>query len=132
MAPLAGDERLAGGVHAPVRVLQNYVMLSARLAAASPLSHGIHYIALLREPIARFLSEFYETYDGWEAKFGTPPRLPFSQACSMRLPRTSKRARTRALTTRARRCMTSSSRIDPLPNKHGGVAADAALSYAAS
>ena len=76
-----------GGVHAPVRVLQNYVMLSARLAAASPLSHGIHYIALLREPITRFLSEFYETYDGWEAKFGTPPRLPFSQACSMRLPR---------------------------------------------
>jgi hypothetical protein len=64
------------------------VMLAARLSApslAAPLSRGLHYVALLREPITRLLSEFYETYDGWEAKFGTPPKLPRGLWCSSQL-----------------------------------------------
>ena len=75
-----------GGVHAPVRVLQAYVMLSARLTSLSPLSSGLHYVTLLREPTRRFVSEFYETYDGWESVFGTPPRLPKDERCSAQLP----------------------------------------------
>ena len=75
-----------GGVHAPVRLLQAYLILSARLTTSVPLARGIHYVALLREPTRRFLSEFYETYDGWEAKLGTPPRLPRASFCSARLP----------------------------------------------
>ena len=74
-----------GGVHAPVRTLQSYLILAARLTSSVPLGRGIHYVALLRDPITRFLSEFYETYDGWERNFGTPPRLPPEAACSLRL-----------------------------------------------
>lgn len=61
-------------------------MLSARLTSRAHLSHGIHYVALLRDPIRRFLSEFYETYDGWEATFATPPYVNKSESCSARLP----------------------------------------------
>ena len=75
-----------GGVHAPVRVMQTFMMLSARLTSNAQLSHGLHYVTLLRQPIRRFLSEFYETYDGWEASFGTPPRVNKSHSCSSRLP----------------------------------------------
>jgi len=75
-----------GGVHAPVRVLQAYMMLAAKMTTYYPLARGIHYAALLREPTSRFLSEFYETYDGWEARFNTPPHLDARAACSTRLP----------------------------------------------
>ena len=74
-----------GGVHAPVRVLQKYLMLASRLAESHALASGIHYATLLREPTRRFLSEFYETYDGWEAHHGTPPRLVRGSECSVRL-----------------------------------------------
>ena len=74
-----------GGVHAPVRVLQTYLMLASRLAESQALASGIRYVTLLREPTRRFLSEFYETYDGWEAHHGTPPRLMRGSECSMRL-----------------------------------------------
>ncbi len=69
-----------------VRVLQSYLMLSARLTSEYALAKGVHYVTLLRQPIRRFLSEFYETYDGWEATFLTPPKLAPSERCSQRLP----------------------------------------------
>ena len=50
-------------------------MLSAKTAGRRHLAESIHYVTMLREPLDRFLSEFYETYDGWEAVFGTPPHL---------------------------------------------------------
>ena len=75
-----------GGVHAPVRVLHAYLMLAARLTSSHALASGIHFVTLLREPLSRFLSEFYETYDGWEVHHGTPPRLSQMSACSARLP----------------------------------------------
>ena len=43
-----------------------YVMLAAKFTTRRPLAEGLHYVTLLRDPISRFLSEFYETYDGWE------------------------------------------------------------------
>ena len=75
-----------GGVNAPVRVLHAYLMLAARLTSSHALASGIHFVTLLREPLSRFLSEFYETYDGWEVHHGTPPRLSQMSACSARLP----------------------------------------------
>ena len=63
-----------GGVHAPVAALQQWVMLSATLLENRELSANLHYVTLLREPIERFLSEFYENFDGWEVTHGTPPR----------------------------------------------------------
>ena len=86
-----------GGVHAPVRVLQMYLMLSAKFMPLHPLARGLHYVALLREPIKRLLSEFYETYDGWEATFDTPPKLARSAACSARLPRPLRRIARRGI-----------------------------------
>ena len=45
-----------------------YVMLAAKFTIRHPLAEGLHYVTLLRDPISRFLSEFYETYDGWEVR----------------------------------------------------------------
>jgi len=73
-----------GGVHAPLRVLQLYVMLSAKMASRRSLASGLYYVTVLREPTRRFLSEFYETFDGWEAKYNTPPRVIWP--CSNSLP----------------------------------------------
>lgn len=73
-----------GGVHSPVRVLQQYVMLAAKLTSRRSLAAGLQYVTLVRDPIKRFLSEFYETYNGWEHKFQTWPRV--STPCSSRLP----------------------------------------------
>ena len=75
-----------GGVHAPVRVVQMYLMLASKLTTRLPLAANLHYVTLLREPTRRFISEFYETYDGWEVRFGTPPQLSSYEACSARLP----------------------------------------------
>ena len=91
-----------GGVHAPVRVLQTYLMLASRLAESQALASGIRYVTLLREPTRRFLSEFYETYDGWEAHHGTPPRLMRGSECSMRLAEPPDRVRDRVSTTHKR------------------------------
>ena len=73
-----------GGVHTPVHVLQQYVMLAAKLAASVPLAGHLRYVTIVREPLQRFLSEFYETYDGWEHKYATWPKS--ERACSTLLP----------------------------------------------
>ena len=75
-----------GGVHAPVRVVQMYLMLASKLTTRFPLAANLHYVTLLREPTRRFISEFYETNAGWEVRFGTPPQLSSYEACSARLP----------------------------------------------
>ncbi|EOD33412.1 hypothetical protein EMIHUDRAFT_455818 [Emiliania huxleyi CCMP1516] len=64
-----------GGVHSPLRVVQSHVMFAARLAGERSKAAGLRYVTMLREPLARFLSEFYENYNGWEWQFGTPPRV---------------------------------------------------------
>ena len=75
-----------GGVHTSVRMMQLHVMYSAKLTSLNPLATGLRYVTLFREPIDRFLSEFYETYDGWETTHSTPPRHSRKDACSAELP----------------------------------------------
>ena len=67
--------------------------MQARLAESAALSGGLHYVTLLRAPISRFLSEFYETYNGWEATHGTPPRLHANHTCAAHLSNLTLRAR---------------------------------------
>ena len=43
-----------GGVHAPVRVVQMYLMLASKLTTRLPLAANLHYVTLLREPTRRF------------------------------------------------------------------------------
>jgi hypothetical protein len=71
-----------GGVHAPARVLHAYLRFAAKLSSNALLANGMHFVTLLREPVHRFLSEFYETYDGWEVTHNTPPSLNRGKACS--------------------------------------------------
>lgn len=75
-----------GGVHSPVRVVQEVVMRAANLSSDSHLAARQSYVTILREPLSRFISEFYETYDGWEskAKYGTVPFV--TRPCSSLLP----------------------------------------------
>ena len=44
-------------------MLQLYMMLAAKLTSRRSLAAGMSYVTMLREPISRFLSEFYETCD---------------------------------------------------------------------
>ena len=60
---------------AQVRIVQQYMMLAAKLTSHRSLAAGLQYVTLVRHPIRRFLSEFYETYDGWEHVFRSWPRL---------------------------------------------------------
>jgi hypothetical protein len=60
---------------AQVRIVQQYMMLAAKLTSYRSLAAGLQYVTLLRHPIRRFLSEFYETYDGWELNFLSWPRV---------------------------------------------------------
>jgi len=39
-------------------------MVAAKVAGKLTLAYGLHYVTMLREPLSRFLSEFYETYNG--------------------------------------------------------------------
>ena len=59
-----------GGVHTPLRYLQ------AEHHQRDPwrASPHLHFVTMLREPLARTISEYYETYDGWEFGFHTPYR----------------------------------------------------------
>ena len=57
-------------------------MLAAKLSARRSLAAGLQYVTLVRDPIKRFLSEFYETYNGWEHKFQSWPRV--ASPCSSR------------------------------------------------
>jgi len=58
------------GVHTPLRFLE------AGVAQHDPqrAPPNVHFVTMLREPLARTISEFYETYDGWEHVFHTPYR----------------------------------------------------------
>jgi len=67
-------------------MVQMHVMMAAKLTTLNPLASGLRYITLFREPIARFLSEFYETYDGWETTHRTPPEQRREDACARQLP----------------------------------------------
>jgi hypothetical protein len=40
-----------GGPHSPVRIVQQYVMLSAKLTSRRSLAAGLHYVTLVRDPI---------------------------------------------------------------------------------
>ncbi len=81
-----------GGVHAPVRETEATLLWAASLSgtarghAADGYRGGLHFVTMLREPVERFLSEFYETYNGWEVRFATPPRVLPRESCSARLP----------------------------------------------
>lgn len=76
-----------GGVHAPVREVQGALqgaLLSAQLLGQGLGGTKLLWATMLREPRSRFLSEFYESYNGWEVVFGTPPHR--ATPCSAELP----------------------------------------------
>ena len=73
-----------GGVHSPVREVQG-ALLSAQLLGRRGLGGTLLWATMLREPRSRFLSEFYESYNGWEVVFGTPPHRA-TPPCSAELP----------------------------------------------
>eukprot|EP00308_Calcidiscus_leptoporus_P001424 CAMPEP_0119378666 /NCGR_PEP_ID=MMETSP1334-20130426/49299_1 /TAXON_ID=127549 /ORGANISM="Calcidiscus leptoporus, Strain RCC1130" /LENGTH=310 /DNA_ID=CAMNT_0007397949 /DNA_START=78 /DNA_END=1010 /DNA_ORIENTATION=- len=75
-----------GGVHSPVRVVQKYMMAAARLTSKRSLARDNHYVTILREPVTRFLSEFYESFDGWEAAYGMNTMPVAEGRCSALLP----------------------------------------------
>ena len=60
--------------------MQQYMMLAAKLTSHRSLAAGLQYVTLVRHPIRRFLSEFYETFNGWEHSFRSWPRI--ATACS--------------------------------------------------
>ena len=57
-----------GGVHAPL-VYFNQKLRNQR-------GGNIYVVTMLRDPIARTMSEFYESFDGWEFGFETPYQQP--------------------------------------------------------
>eukprot|EP00928_Gymnodinium_smaydae_P047267 TRINITY_DN31534_c0_g1_i1.p1 TRINITY_DN31534_c0_g1~~TRINITY_DN31534_c0_g1_i1.p1 ORF type:complete len:382 (-),score=28.99 TRINITY_DN31534_c0_g1_i1:324-1469(-) len=73
-----------GGVHPLLSYLE--ADIRQRLRSAEPcadLAFGVHFIAIVRDPISRFFAEFYENYDGWEY---THNGRRFPKPCSAQLP----------------------------------------------
>ena len=58
----------SGGVHAPL------VYFKQKLQ--NQKGGNIYVVTMLRDPIARTMSEFYESFDGWEFNFETPYQQP--------------------------------------------------------
>lgn len=71
ISPVTTGWELLGGVHAPVRYVHN------RCKSA-------YHITMLREPLSRAISEFYEVFDGWGRCYETPPGV--DHFCSSDLP----------------------------------------------
>ena len=74
-----------GAVHPPFSMLQSAVDAALKKLGkkrnVDSIRRGMIYVTFLRRPFERMVSEFYESVDGWEFGFKTPPhpKVPCSE-----------------------------------------------------